>query len=71
MDTGELIVYTSGDSVMQIAAHEDVVSVEELYKICRFARTLLNSPDYQVGRVIARPYIGPDKDHFIRTAKVI
>lgn len=68
MDTGELIVYTSGDSVMQIAAHEDVVSVEELYKICRFARTLLNSPDYQVGRVIARPYIGPDKDHFIRTA---
>lgn len=68
MDTGELIVYTSGDSVMQIAAREDVVSVEELYKICRFARTLLNGPDYQVGRVIARPYIGPDKDHFIRTA---
>ncbi|MDE7039993.1 MAG: phosphopentomutase [Limosilactobacillus sp.] len=68
MDTGELIVYTSGDSVMQIAAHEDVIPVEELYKICRFARTLLNGPDYQVGRVIARPYIGPDKDHFIRTA---
>jgi len=68
MDTGELIVYTSGDSVMQIAAHEDVIPIEELYKICRFARTLLNGPDYQVGRVIARPYIGPDKDHFIRTA---
>lgn len=68
MDTGELIVYTSGDSVMQIAAHEDVIPVEELYKICRLARTLLNGPDYQVGRVIARPYIGPDKDHFIRTA---
>lgn len=68
MDTGELIIYTSGDSVMQIAAHEDVISVHELYKICKFARTLLNGPKYTVGRVIARPYIGPDKDHFTRTA---
>ena len=68
MKTGELILYTSGDSVMQIAAHEDIIPVEELYKICRYARTLLNGPKYIVGRVIARPYIGPDKDHFTRTA---
>ena len=68
MKTGELILYTSGDSVMQIAAHEDIIPVEELYKICRYARTLLNGPRYIVGRVIARPYVGPDKDHFTRTA---
>lgn len=68
MDRGDLIVYTSGDSVMQIAAHEDVIPLEELYRICRFARTLLNGPEYTVGRVIARPYVGPDKDHFTRTA---
>lgn len=68
MQTGELILYTSGDSVMQIAAHEDIIPVEELYKICRYARTFLNGPKYIVGRVIARPYVGPDKDHFTRTA---
>ncbi|MQB78386.1 phosphopentomutase [Lactobacillus reuteri] len=68
METGELILYTSGDSVMQIAAHEDVIPVEELYKICEYARTLVNGPEYTVGRIIARPYVGPDKDHFIRTA---
>ena len=68
METGELILYTSGDSVMQIAAHEDVIAVEELYKICEYARTLVNGPEYTVGRIIARPYVGPDKDHFTRTA---
>lgn len=68
MKTGELILYTSGDSVMQIAAHEEVIPVEELYKICEYARTLLNGPEYLVGRVIARPYVGPDRDHFVRTA---
>lgn len=68
MDTGELIVYTSGDSVMQIAAHEDVIPLAELYRICKYARTLLNGPEIVVGRVIARPYVGPDKDHFTRTA---
>ena len=68
METGELILYTSGDSVMQIAAHEDVIPVEELYKICEYARTLVNGPKYTVGRIIARPYVGPDKDHFTRTA---
>ncbi|MBB1078843.1 phosphopentomutase [Limosilactobacillus sp. STM2_1] len=68
MKTGELILYTSGDSVMQIAAHEDVIPVEKLYKICEYARTLVNGPEYTVGRIIARPYVGPDKDHFTRTA---
>ncbi|PEG95211.1 phosphopentomutase [Lactobacillus sp. UMNPBX10] len=68
MEIGELILYTSGDSVMQIAAHEDVIPVEELYKICEYARTLVNGPEYTVGRIIARPYVGPDKDHFTRTA---
>lgn len=68
VETGELILYTSGDSVMQIAAHEDVIPVEELYKICEYARTLVNGPEYTVGRIIARPYVGPDKDHFTRTA---
>lgn len=68
MKTGDLIVYTSGDSVLQIAAPESVIPVKELYRICEFARTLVNGPEYTVGRIIARPYVGPDKDHFTRTA---
>ncbi len=55
--TGALIVYTSADSVFQIAAHEEVVSPEELYRYCRIARDLLVG-EYAVGRVIARPFIG-------------
>ncbi len=55
--TGRLIVYTSADSVYQIAAHEDVVPVEELYRICREMRELLTG-EHAVGRVIARPFIG-------------
>jgi phosphopentomutase len=55
--TGDLIVYTSADSVFQIAAHEDVVPVEELYEICRTARKILVG-EHGVGRVIARPFIG-------------
>ncbi len=55
--TGDLIVYTSADSVFQIAAHEDVVPTEELYKICRDAREILQGK-HGVGRVIARPFIG-------------
>jgi len=55
--TGNPIVYTSADSVFQIAAHEDVIPLEELYLICRIARKLLDGPD-RVGRVIARPFIG-------------
>ncbi|WP_268912664.1 phosphopentomutase [Lentilactobacillus sp. SPB1-3] len=68
MKTGDLIVYTSGDSVLQIAAHEDVIPLEELYRICKFARSIVNGPEYIVGRIIARPYVGPDKNHFTRTA---
>ncbi|AEB06630.1 phosphopentomutase [Coriobacterium glomerans PW2] len=69
MRTGELIVYTSGDSVLQIAAHEDVIDVEELYRICAHVRSLVNGPEITLGRVIARPYIGPDRDHFVRTSR--
>ncbi|MBU6427857.1 MAG: phosphopentomutase [Cyanobacteria bacterium REEB65] len=57
--TGDWIVYTSGDSVFQIAAHEDVVPLDELYEACRKAREILSGP-YTVGRVIARPFIGED-----------
>ncbi|MFD1124346.1 phosphopentomutase [Lentilactobacillus raoultii] len=68
IETGDLIVYTSGDSVLQIAAHEEVISVKELYRICEYVRSLVNGPTYTIGRVIARPYVGPDKAHFVRTA---
>ena len=57
MRTGDLIVYTSADSVFQIAAHEEVVPLERLYDYCRIARTILTGK-YGVGRVIARPFIG-------------
>lgn len=57
MRTGKVIVYTSGDSVFQIAAHEDIVPVEELYDMCRKARAILQGP-HAVGRVIARPFTG-------------
>lgn len=59
VDTGKLIVYTSADSVFQIAAHEEVVPVEELYKYCEIARKLLKG-EHAVGRVIARPFIGSE-----------
>jgi phosphopentomutase len=65
LKTGRVIVYTSGDSVFQIAAHEEVVSLEELYRFCRIARELL-SGEHAVGRVIARPFIG-EPGHFTRT----
>lgn len=57
LKTGDLIVYTSADSVFQIAAHEDVVPIEELYSICKVAREMLKD-EYAVGRVIARPFKG-------------
>lgn len=65
--TGKLIVYTSADSVFQIAAHEDVVPVEELYEYCRIARRILIGK-HGVGRVIARPFIG-DYPEFTRTTR--
>jgi len=60
METGAIIVYTSADPVLQIAAHEEVVSLEELYRICEIARELTLSPEHLVGRVIARPFIGEE-----------
>ena len=68
LKTGELIVYTSGDSVLQIAAHEEVIPLDELYRICEYARTLINGPEITMGRVIARPYVGTCKEDFARTA---
>lgn len=58
MKTGDLIVYTSADSVLQIAAHEDVVPIEELYEICETARKMTMNDKYMVGRIIARPFVG-------------
>ncbi len=68
MRTGKVIVYTSGDSVFQIAAHEDIVPVEELYDMCRKARAILQGP-HAVGRVIARPFTGTGAGHFTRTPR--
>lgn len=68
MRTGKLIVYTSGDSVFQIAAHEDIVPPEELYRYCRIAREQLQG-EHGVGRVIARPFIGTGAGHFERTGR--
>jgi len=67
MKTGDLIVYTSADSVLQIAAHEEVIPLEELYHICHIARELTLRDEWRVGRVIARPYIGNPNDGFKRT----
>lgn len=64
--TGDLIIYTSADSVLQIAAHEDVVPTEELYQICRYARELFQGEN-AVGRVIARPFTG-ESGNYERTA---
>lgn len=68
MATGDLIVYTSADSVFQIAAHEDIVPPEQLYEYCRIAREILTG-EHGVGRVIARPFIGPAGGLFTRTAR--
>ena len=67
MKTGNLIVYTSADSVLQIAAHEDIIPLPELYQICQIARELTLKDEWKVGRVIARPFIGTP-GNFIRTA---
>ena len=66
MRTGRPIVYTSGDSVFQIAAHEEAIGIERLYQWCEIARAILRPP-HQVGRVIARPYVGEGKGRFKRT----
>lgn len=67
MKENSLIVYTSADSVLQIAAHEEVTGVKELYRCCEIAREICMKPEYFVGRIIARPYIGTDPTNFKRT----
>ena len=67
METGKWIVYTSADSVFQVAAHEDVVPLPELYDACRKARQILRGK-HGVGRVIARPFVGNPEEGFRRTA---
>ncbi|WML54954.1 phosphopentomutase [Neobacillus sp. PS3-12] len=67
MKTGSIIVYTSADSVLQIAAHEEIVPLDELYKICQIARELTLDEKYMIGRVIARPFVG-QPGNFKRTA---
>ena len=64
--TGKPIVYTSADSVFQIAAHEEIIPIERLYEICEIARKILDNED-KVGRVIARPFVGKSADNFKRT----
>ena len=67
MKTGDLIVYTSADSVFQIAAHEEIVPPQQLYEYCKIAREILQG-EHGVGRVIARPFVGSGKEGFVRTA---
>jgi phosphopentomutase len=67
MRTGSPIVYTSADSVFQVAAHEEVIPVEELWRICAIARELMRG-EHNIGRIIARPFVGTGKGHFKRTA---
>ncbi len=68
MKTKDMIVYTSADSVLQIAAHEEVFGLEELYRCCEIARELTMKDEWKVGRVIARPFVGEGKGHFTRTS---
>ena len=65
--TGKPIVYTSADSVFQIAAHESIIPLEDLYKMCQITRDRVCIGDYYVGRIIARPFVG-EPGHFVRTS---
>ncbi|QQK07252.1 phosphopentomutase [Miniphocaeibacter halophilus] len=67
METGALIVYTSADPVLQIAAHEEIIPLEELYDICQYTRSITLEEPNLIGRIIARPYIGTP-GNFIRTS---
>ena len=66
-ETGSLIVYTSADPVLQIAAHEEVIPLEELYKICAYVREITSQEPYMIGRIIARPFVG-SAGNYQRTA---
>ncbi|WP_432359140.1 phosphopentomutase [Sporosarcina sp. UB5] len=67
METGAIIVYTSADPVLQIAAHEGIIPIEEQYRICEIARELTLNPEFLVGRIIARPFVG-EPGNFTRTS---
>ena len=68
LETKEMIIYTSADSVLQIAAHEGLYGLDEIYRVCSIAREMCSSkPEWMVGRIIARPFIGTNKDNFERT----
>ncbi|WP_368264361.1 phosphopentomutase [Enterococcus innesii] len=67
MKTGDLIVYTSADPVLQIAAHEEIIPLEELYRICQYVRDITKDEPYMIGRIIARPYVG-EPGNFTRTS---
>ena len=66
--TGKMIVYTSADSVLQIAAHEEHFGLQELYRCCEIARQITMKPEWRVGRIIARPFVGETADTFKRTS---
>lgn len=66
--TGNMIVYTSADSVMQICGNEETFDLKELYRCCEIARELTMKDEWKVGRVIARPYVGKKKGEFVRTS---
>lgn len=68
MKTKDMIVYTSADSVLQIAAHEEIFGLDELYRCCSIARELTMKDEWKVGRVIARPFVGDKKGSFTRTS---
>ncbi|NFG40631.1 phosphopentomutase [Clostridium botulinum] len=68
MKTGDMIVYTSADSVLQICGHEETFGLDELYRCCEIARELTLKDEWKVGRVIARPYLGSKKGEFKRTS---
>ena len=67
METGDLIIYTSADPVLQIAAHEEIIPLEELYRICEYVREITKDDPYMIGRIIARPYLG-EPGNFKRTS---
>lgn len=69
MKTGDVIVYTSSDSVLQICAHEDIIPVEKLYEMCEQAREITKDDKYKLGRIIARPFVGTCAEDFKRTPR--
>ena len=67
LQTGYPIIYTSADSVLQIEAHEEVIPIKRLYEICKIARKICDKQEYNIGTVIARPFIGTNAENFKRT----